>query len=97
MMTATVTARFWARDDEVYLPNDARLKEVTLSLRKDKDQQIIQMKGGPTGHESFKVSERAVKGMSTYGWLACFGGGSYERCDVTSGEMARAFGELGIA
>jgi hypothetical protein len=95
--TAIVQARFWDRKDETYLPKDADLREATLTLKKVKDRPVIQMSGGPTGHESFFVDDRAVKGMSSYGWLACFGGGKYERCDVSSGEMTRAFEELGLA
>lgn len=96
MKTVEVKARFWDRKDETYLPQDADVRDVTLTLQKVKGRQVVTMKGGPTGHESFVVEDRAVKGMSTYGWLACFGSGAYERCDVTSAEMSGAFKGLGL-
>lgn len=102
LATTTVRARFWAKDDHTFLPQDAEEREVTLELlpytskHAKPGEQIVQMRGGPTGHESFIVRPGQVDALTRNGWLANFGTGNYQRCDVSQSEMQRGMRGLGF-
>jgi hypothetical protein len=98
-VTAIVKAEFSRVTDDPDVFLDAEVKDVTIYLNKSGD--VLQMVGGPTGFESFYVSDfvrrRQQREDADYTWLACFGTkGSWSRCVVPSNEMKRALKELGV-
>jgi hypothetical protein len=56
---------------------------------------VFQLHGGPTGYESFYVTEENVPEMVEKGWLAC-SGGDWPRLEVPADSMRQLFVGLGI-
>lgn len=59
---------------------------------------VVWLDGGVTGHESFELSEDALRRAWGRSWVACSGtAGSYDRLVVPQDEMQRFFAWAGIA
>ena len=52
-------------------------------------QYVFNLRGGPTGLESFYISRNTLRMMFRVGWVACFGSMGYNRCFITGDELRR--------
>lgn len=77
---------------------DVRQYDVRLYLSQQLNEPCLALSGGPTGYESFVVSEKTIKDIASRGWVA--NNGTKDRWDrlfIPASEMSRAFKELGVS
>lgn len=76
---------------------DVKPYDVRLCRSQHLNADCLELVGGPTGYESFMITDKNVEGITAKGWLANNGTqGRWDRLFIPASEMQRAFKELGV-